>query len=376
MTDVQLTNHACIYPALLFSILSQKSVKITRIRLLDREPGLNENEAAYAKLLAELTNGSSFNVNETGTSVTLHPGTIRGGRVAMQVAPTVHLVSLLQHVAPLAAFAKTPFDITLEGGITDGTHLNPDYFRCVTLPLLEKFGLVGAQFEAPRRGCAPDGGGVVHFTCPAVRRQLVVPRGLDIADGRVAKVRGVAYALRISPQLGNRVSQAARDALRDVAPDVFFNTDCRSNRNGAGGNSPGFGMALWAEMVSEHDAANNPSSKVQVHSLLGVSGGGSKLESPEQTGQRVAAALLQQVAARGMVDQTSQALVVSMMAACPQDVVRASVGSKLAEDAVHTLRLAKAFLGVMFKMAQPHADAGITLSCVGAGTVNLARKVT
>jgi len=374
--DVNLTTHAALIPGMVMAVLAQKSLRVTKIRLMDREPGLTDDEAAFARLLGEMTNGSVIEVNETGTAISIQPGSIRGGSINLTAKPNVHLILLLQRLLPLAPFAKAPLNVVLAGGYTDGGSCNADYFRNVTLPFMEKFGVIGAELHVDHRAALPGGGGLVRLTCPNVRRHLSIPRGLDILDGRVVKVRGVAYALRTSPQLGNRVAQAARDELRDVASDVFFSTDCRSNKKGAGGNSPSFGMSIWAEIVSEQDARDNPSSKVMVHSMLGVSDGVQKEETPEATGQRVANEFLKQVAARGMVDDFMQPLLVTLMAVCPQDVVRARVGQALTPDCIQTLRCCKTFLSIVFKIVEDRDGQGTLLSCVGAGTVNLARKIT
>jgi len=374
--DVRLATHVALVPGLTLGVLGQRSVQVTRIRLLDRAPGMTDDEAAFVSLVGEATNGSFIEINETGTAVSLQPGSIRGGTFAMETKPKVNLTLLLHRLLPLAPFAKLAWDVTLTGGVTDNGVHNADYFRQVTLPLIEKFGLVGAEVHYDKRAALPSGGGAVRFTCPIVRRQLEIPRHLDCADARVAKVRGVAYALRTSPQLGSRVALAAKDELNDVAGDVFFSTDCRSNRKGAGGESPSFGMAIWAELVSERDAAENPSSKVVVHSVLGVAASVNKDESPEAMGKRVAVDFLRQVASRGVVDDAMQPLLVMMMAACPQDVVRSRVGATLTDDCVQALRCCKTFLNVVFKIVQDDAGNGIMLSAVGAGIVNLSRKTT
>lgn len=66
---------------LVLSVLSGKSVKITDIRALDDEPGLQEFEVSLIRLLDKITNGTVVELNETGTSVFFQPGLLHGGTV-------------------------------------------------------------------------------------------------------------------------------------------------------------------------------------------------------------------------------------------------------------------------------------------------------
>ena len=54
--------------------------------------------------------------------------------------------------------------------------------------------LQGLDVRVETRGCLPLGGGVVVFTCPVVKHQLVPVRMDDV--GRVKRIGGVAFAAR------------------------------------------------------------------------------------------------------------------------------------------------------------------------------------
>lgn len=88
----------------------------------------------------------------------------------------------------------------------------------------------------------PLGGGEVVFKCP-VRKQLRPVQLLE--SGMVKRIRGSAYALRVSPAIANRMVDAAKNVLLNFIPDVYINTDQRRGKQS--GNSPGFGLNLIAE---------------------------------------------------------------------------------------------------------------------------------
>jgi hypothetical protein len=101
-------------------------------------------------------------------------------------------------------------------------------------------------------------------------------------------------------------------------------------------------------------------------------GGG---ELPEDVGRESALLLMEQLLLGGCVDSTSQPLILMFMSLCPEDVSRLRVGSELSEAAVETLRLAKLFVGVVFKIERQQQDDTIMLSCVGSGLENIHKIV-
>lgn len=66
---------------LLLSTLSGKAVRIIEIRQLDHEPGLKEFEVSLIRLLDKVTNGTTVELNETGTSLYYNPGLLIGGSI-------------------------------------------------------------------------------------------------------------------------------------------------------------------------------------------------------------------------------------------------------------------------------------------------------
>ncbi len=232
-----------------------------------------------------------------------------------------------------------------------------DTVRTVTLPLLRRFGLSeGVELKILRRGCPPLGGGCVRFTCPPVRA-LTPLRLLDA--GKVKRVRGLAYSANVSPQLVNRIVDAARARLNALLPDVYVYTD--HYRGADAGASPGFGLTLVAETTAgclfSAEAAAQPG------------------EAPEAVGARATHALLDEIARRGCVDAPHQAPTLLYMALGAEDVSKVRLGP-LAPLAVAFLRDLRAFFGVTFKVAADPLDPGTTLAtCLGVGYANLNKKI-
>jgi len=98
-----------------------------------------------------------------------------------------------------------------------------DLIRTVLLPQLKRFGIEsGIELKIVKRGAPPNGGGEVKFSCPIVK-QLKPVQYID--EGKIKRIRGIAYATRVSPQMANRVTEVARSQLTHYIPDVYIYTD-------------------------------------------------------------------------------------------------------------------------------------------------------
>ena len=96
--------------------------------------------------------------------------------------------------------------------------------------------------------CLPEsiaGGGEVSFRCPIVREL----KAINLVDeGKIKKIRGVAYTTRVSPQIANRMVDTGRGVLNNYIPDVFITTDAYKGKDAGG--SPGFALSLIAESTT------------------------------------------------------------------------------------------------------------------------------
>jgi len=239
-------------------------------------------------------------------------------------------------------------------------------------------------------------------------------------------VRGVAFTLRVSPQTGNRLVDAARGVLNKFLPDVYIFTDHHpgDGRDGGGGkwrvkkSTPGFGLSLVAETTTGcligADIASSaakaaaeelgstfgddeggealggtegPGGGAGSDEMMGagglLSGGGGNTSRrgrggvmvPEDLGAAVTEALVAEVQRGGVVDSSHQPLVLLLMAIGPEQISRVRLG-QLTPRAVQTLRVVKAFFGVTFNIQPEHDSGTVFLSTVGAGIKNISRRAT
>lgn len=367
---------------LITSLLSHRPLLLRNIHAdaLDTAPGINAHEASFLRLLDSMTNGTSVEINSTGTQLRFVPGTLIGGRIELHKCPLTKSIGwFLEGILPLAPFGKEPLEIVFEG-ITDGmSHLDPsaDYIATAILPLYRQFGIGKVEEEegSPnvpqckiiRRGAAPLGEGKVRFYCPLV--QEITP--IDFIEmGKFKRVRGNAISCKIAPNSAARVAYAAKGLLHRLLPDVWIHTDTHSmkhsrNVNGCG-PSPGLSMVLAAEstegVVMCVECSLDPSKERGE-------------ELPEDLGTRGSALLLEEIRKGGCVDTSAQTLALILMCLGPEDVARIRFGS-LSRYSIVALRLFKEAFGVEFKVKTDPETKTILMSCLGSGYRNMARAST
>nr|CAG4641687.1 EOG090X05X4 [Eurycercus lamellatus] len=358
---------------LVLATLSCRPVSIVNIRSRENDPGLREFEASFIRLLDKITNGSKIEVNETGTAVHYEPGLLYGGTIEHDCSIQRSISYYLEPLLAVGPFCKKPLHLTLRGITNDQIDPSIDILRCSSIPVLKRFLLVdeGLLLKIVKRGASPKGGGEVLFTCP-IRKQL---RPLQYTDpGKIKKIRGVAYALRTSPTMTNRMIESAKGILLKYIPDVFILTDHR--KGPASGLSPGYGITLTAETINgsflSAETVSNPQGDKQVPSVA------------EDLGEQAAYLLLEEIYRGGCVDSSNQHLVLLLMALGPKDVSRILLGP-LSPYTIQFLRHLRDFFGTMFKMDTESREEEeelrlgtekILMTCVGVGYSNLSKTMT
>ncbi|KAL3274826.1 hypothetical protein HHI36_019609 [Cryptolaemus montrouzieri] len=292
---------------LLLSVLSCKAVRISEIRILEDEPGLKEYEVSLVRLLDKITNGTIVELNETGTSLYFQPGLLYGGSIEHECSLQRGIGYYLEVLFMLGLFCKKPLHATL-------TRCHKP-FKDFYAGNNEKFiyNDENLDLQIKKRGMRPLGGGEIVFKCP-VGKQL---RPIQLCDsGMIKRIRGTAYALRVSPAMANRIVDKAKGVLLNFLPDIYISTDPRKGKQS--GNSPGFGVHLTAETTNGTIYSAEQVSNVVTN--------GEDPSLPEDLGEAAAQRLLYEIYLGGVVDSTSQSLAILFMALGQKDVSKIVTG--------------------------------------------------
>ena len=204
---------------------------------------------------------------------------------------------------------------------------------------MKRFGIDEAQLKITKRGAPPLGGGQVVFSCSTIRSLNPIQ---FIDQGEIKRIRGIAYAARMSPQMANRVMDAARGVLTRYIPDVYIYTDVYKGFES--GMSPGYALSVVAESTTDAllsaECAYQPRAHLIEASKVESTGSTDALKladevlendynfpTPEDLGVRVARLLLQEIKKGGCVDTFTQWLYVLFIALGPEDVGKVRIGS-------------------------------------------------
>jgi len=335
--------------------LTGSRIKISNIRANDEQPGLRESEASFLRLIEKVTNGCSIEINETGTEITYKPGFLIGGTVVHDCGKARGIGYFLEALVCLAPFGKAPLNITLTGITNHPLDLSVDMFRTVTLPLLLRFGLEDLELKIAKRGAPPEGGGMVVFKCAIVKTLKPV---FIVDPGKVQRIRGIAYSMRMSPQIANRVVDGSKSLLLQFLSDVYIYTDHFKGPDS--GKSSGYGLSLVAETT---EGCTLSTERVAEPGQL-----------PEDLGATAVQQLLAELVNGGCIDSANQSLALLFMTLCPEDVSKIRLG-KLTPYTIQYLRHLRDFFGITFKIKADPESKTVLLSCLGTGFKNLARKI-
>eukprot|EP00051_Salpingoeca_urceolata_P016461 m.218478 g.218478 ORF g.218478 m.218478 type:complete len:370 (+) comp18683_c0_seq5:254-1363(+) len=350
------TGAAFFRQRLVFSLLSQRPCRITNIRATEDEPGLKDHEVSFLRLLDKITNGTHLDINHTGTTVRFRPGILCGGKLNHDCGSSRAVGYFIEGLLPILPFGKKPLTLWLKGVTNHDDDPSPDVLRSVLPGMFRLFGVeAGLELKVVKRGMPPNGGGEVMLRCEPVR-SLKPVRLVD--QGRIKRIRGVAYTTRVSPQTANRIVDSARGLLNKLLPDVYIYTDHYTGQES--GRSPGFGLCLVAESTTGVLCTGEYVAK--------------KGELPEDVGQRAVELLFEEISRGGCVDTQHQATCLALMVACPEDVSKVRVG-KLSAFAIQHLRDLRAFFGVKFKIKADPETKTTLLSCMGIGYKNVNKKI-
>jgi RNA 3'-terminal phosphate cyclase-like protein len=307
---------------IVLSLISGTPVRISNIRA--EQGGIVDYEASFIRLVEKITNGSRIEINHTGTQLVFFPGVIIGGPIYHECPNSRAMGYFLEPLLVLCPFGKLPLVLEMTGVTNNNCDVSVDLLRTCVLPQLPRFGIVGADLKIKARGALPNGGGRVLLNLPTIK-SVSAFQFLD--PGKVSKIRGIAYCTRISPQMANRMQEAARSILTRFIPNVFIYTDVF--KGDESGKSPGYALSLVAETDTDvrysTECAYKP--RLDENDIEENLQNDYAFPAPEDLGIRVARQILQEIKNGGTIDAISQWIHVMFMAIGPEDVSKVRVGT-------------------------------------------------
>ncbi|CAH8614447.1 unnamed protein product [Heterobilharzia americana] len=335
VSSVVLEGHGNFRVKVALCLITCKRLVLKRIRHKSNSPGVDDAEVCLLKLVDEITNGTVTKINDTGTVVSVYPGTLIGGTFTFECSKSRAIGYYVEFLLMVAPFCKAPIEATLTG-VTNIPH-DPSLDMIIQswLPIYKSVVGLSAIY--------PGGGGevlAVFKPCSGI-----VPIN-KVDTGKVYRIRGIAWSCRVSSSYGQQLICGAKSLLNQFLSDVYITLDHRKGQYS--GQSPGFGLTLWAE--------RKDGGLYSAEAMSEPEGGDNVLMDAETIGKLAASRLLDQIHNGGYVDSGTQSLIFILMACeSGRNASRLAVGG-LSEYSICTLRCIRKFLGVTFNFQYQSPD--------------------
>lgn len=286
---------------LAFSLLTSTPIEITNIHSTEYNIGLQPYEICFLKLISNISNGSFFKINETGTSLKFIPGTItnnNGECLTFEADVSRNISYYLEGIFLISLFGKEKLNLNISGVTNNLFDISMDSFKVVIMSLLDKivFGDTGNKIEIKQRCFYPNNSGEVSVVFPIIR---FIP-SLDLTSiGKIKKIGGHCFTNNCS-QFSNRIIDKTRVTFNKLLNEVWIDKNTNINK----GTDPGFSLSLWAQTTENYsfsyDLSYTPLNNIEENKILkrNISKNGINLEElsdPEILSDRICEKLLENI---------------------------------------------------------------------------------
>jgi len=331
------------------SALTQKDVKITKIRDKRPNPGLQAQHVTAARAVAAISSAETEGLLPGSRELVFKPGGPVAGHFSFNVGTAGSIPLILQAVMPSAAYAPGQVEFELTGGTDVPWSPTIDYVRLVELPLLQLMGY-RAALTVHRRGHYPKGGGRVTIAIDPPRALKAVGLLERSAGGTV---EGISHCVKLPSHVAQRQAVAAKEKLsasgvRDV--NIALETYPPAQDPHL---APGSGIALAMKFV------NGP--------ILGADSIGERGKPAERVGEQAANSLLAEFESKAAVDLHMGDILIPYMA-----VAEGRSEIQVSTITTHTLtniKVAEILSGVKFQVqGSLHEPGRISVEGIGLRT--------
>ncbi|MFQ6044717.1 MAG: RNA 3'-terminal phosphate cyclase [Candidatus Poribacteria bacterium] len=248
--------------ALALSAILQRPIKITKIRVGRKNPGLAPQHLTGVYAMAEITDAEVHGAEIRSQELTFVPRTLKAGNYVFDVAriqPSAGAISLIfQAIFLPLAFAGAPSTVTLRGGTHVAWSPIVHYLQEIFLEHAKKFGIQG-EITLNRWGWYPKGGGeAVVKIQPVIRKTDGIPdpslrSGAALKEvrllerGELIEIVGISALSNLPKHISQRQQRQAMRRLRDITNKV--------NIELVDAPSIGQGTVIFLKAIFEHTVA-------------------------------------------------------------------------------------------------------------------------
>ena len=151
-----------IRTSLTLSAITQKPVRITKIRAGRPNPGLQPQHLMACKSVRNICRGKLEHAEIGSTELDFEPGPILGGKYEFDIGTAGSVTLVAQTILPILLKATKPSEIRITGGTHVMKSPSADYFERVFMSAISGMG-AKIKTRLVRVGFYPRGGGVLEL---------------------------------------------------------------------------------------------------------------------------------------------------------------------------------------------------------------------
>ena len=324
-----------------YSFLLNRPIRISNIRADSTNPGMTPYEISFLKLVSEISNGTKIHINETGTGLTLIPGTITnqyGSEFSFDCDKSRCITYYAEGILPISLYGKESLHIILNGITNNSLDNSVDSFKMSTCVLLQKL-VIGdtVEFKILKRGVLPNGEGSVSFKIPIITG--LAPFDWN-KEGKIKRVRGVAFTSKLGANFTSMMIDTCRGVLNNFLPDVWIAVDNYKSKD-LDKISPGYGISITAETkegfaLSTDMINDNDNLRMNANDLS----------------KECAIKFLNDIYKSGCTNGNNQGLFLFLMALSEKNYVSYMKVGKISEHTKEILKFIYKYLGVKFNIRE------------------------
>ena len=324
-----------------YAFLLNRPIRISEIRSDSTNPGMTPYEISFLKLVSEISNGTKVHINQTGTMLTLIPGTITnkyGTEFSFDCDKSRCITYYAEGILPISLYGKESLHIILNGITNNSIDNSVDSFKMSTCVLLQKL-VIGdtVEFKILKRGVLPNGEGSVSFKIPIITG--LAPFDWN-KEGKIKRIRGVAFTSKLGSSYTSMMIDTCRGVLNNFLPDVWIAVDNYKSKD-LDKISPGYGISLTAETkegfaLSTDMINDNDNLRMNANDL----------------GKECTLKFLNDIYKSGCVNCNNQSIFLFLMALSEKNYVSYMKVGKISEQTREVLRFIYKYLGVKFNIRE------------------------
>lgn len=228
--------------ALTLGALTKTSLKIDKIRLGRKKPGLQPQHLTGVRAVAEVCQGKLSGAELYSDHLTFDPGDIKPGFYEFDVAKVSTSAGscgmILEQLLPILLFGRETSYVTIKGGTGVAWCPPAEFIEKVFLPTLAKMG-VNTSLEVQKLGFYPIGGGTIKASLKPLTSSLL-PLNLTVR-GNLIGLNCLSAVSGLPASVAERENKQAQKRLADIKQEI--KCEIRSSAGPSSGNL----FLFWAE---------------------------------------------------------------------------------------------------------------------------------